>query len=89
MKKTIKEQIELEIVAGETYTTRFTNAERFKVIEVVKDKDGVVTKLWGVYENSPHLGKCPIDANRLIPRTEFTGREYEVNVCPHCKKTFE
>lgn len=82
MKKIIKEEIELEFIVGETYTTRFTSAERFKVTEVVKDK------VWGIYENNQHLGICPIGADRLIPRTELTGKEYEVNLCPHCKKTF-
>ena len=88
MKKILKEEIELEFIVGETYITKFTSAERFMVTEVVKDKGGIVVNINGIYENSPHLGICPIDAGRLIPKTEFTGKEFEVNVCPHCKKTF-
>lgn len=51
-----------------------------------RDKDGVIfgvnQQFFGIYEDSPHLGECPIGNDRLIPHKELV--EKEIEICDHC-----
>lgn len=52
-----------------TYKTRFATGELFTVTEInrvkVKDVEKIVS-IYGFYEKSPHLERCPINIDRLI-----------------------
>lgn len=82
MKKIIlRDPLPLEV--GKTYTTKMQTKEKFTVSRIVSNTVGVQVTVYGVYEKAPHLGDCPLPAERLIPET-VPGEEVEV--CEHCGK---
>jgi hypothetical protein len=88
MKKTIKKIIELPFEEGKTYKTKFATGERFLVKKIIWGKIKVegktVDKIFtfeGIYEKHPHLGVCPLSADRLCPDT-IEGEEYDI--CHKC-----
>lgn len=84
----VKEQINLPFEVDMTYKTKFATGEMFKVTQLVKNKEDKIIRVLGIYENSKHLGECPIGLDRLIPISEYTGKELEMTECPHCNKLF-
>lgn len=90
MKKLKREEIDLPFVVGETYVSKMQTAEKFTVSKITTKHNKAtgkneIIRLEGIWEKAPHLGDCPLNPDRLIPRKEFTGKEYYVNVCPKCK----
>jgi len=83
MKKKRREEIEMPFEIGQTYVTKMQTGEKFTITKIGK------SKVYGIYENHPDIGECPLNAERLIPRKQFTGVEYEVCVCPKCKHEFK
>lgn len=57
------EVVEIPLVISMSYKTKMTTGERFTVSKISKDM------VWGIYENSPHLGLCPLASNRLISKS--------------------
>lgn len=89
MKKIVKEERTLPIEIGKTYITKLQTKDKFTVTQLVvkhnKNNGKTTTMMKGIWENAPHLGECPLDVERLIPEKEFTGKEYQVTVCPNCE----
>ncbi len=83
MKKIYKEEIEEPFVVGKTYITKMQTGEKFTITKIGK------TQVYGIYENHPNLGECPLKSERLIQHKYFTGVETEVIVCPNCKHEFK
>jgi len=78
--------INLPLEKGKVYMTRFQVPEPFLLTDISYNKNKEVTGLRGVYQNSPHLGVCPLGADRLQWETKQEGW---IEVCPHCKKELE
>lgn len=78
----IKEQVDVPLVVGVQYQTKFATGEKFTITEINTNKFGKITRIMGVYSNSPDLGACPINEDRLIHFKEFTGKIKEV--CSNC-----
>jgi hypothetical protein len=72
---------ELPLILDRSYKTKFQTGDTFLVKKISTDKNGKVTGLWGIYENKPELGLCPLDSNRLVHEVEF---EKVIDVCDHC-----
>jgi len=93
MKKLHRQEIDIPFEVGQTYTTKFATGERFTITKIImctdKKKHGDISHFLGIYEKAPHLGECPLGADRLIQRKEFTGVEFEVTQCPKCKHEFK
>ena len=82
MFKYIKEEIELPFEVDRTYTTKFQTKEKFLVKEIILNKGERVIGFKGIYEKSPHLGLCPLGADRLEPIKAFSGN---LNlICANC-----
>ena len=88
MKKTIKTYKNLPFEVGKTYQTKFSTGWKFLVKEVIYKEikvDGGFqkkeTEARGIYENSPHLGICPLNIERLIPDRVENG---EIEICGNC-----
>lgn len=88
MKKLIKEEVELPFEINNTYTTKFQTKERFTITRMDVDRDGNPKKFYGIYENHPHLGECPLNGDRLIPYKKHIGVSI-MTQCPHCKELFK
>jgi hypothetical protein len=82
---------ELPIEVGKTYQTKFSTKEKFLVTEIItkiighdENKEPIIKVLYffGIYETTPHLGTCPLNAERLIPEKVETGF---VEICNKCK----
>jgi len=87
----IKKEIDLPFEEGVIYTTKFQTGELFllnKIIWKESKEDGVVVKkmilFLGVFSSSKHLGDCPLNIDRLQPKTETAYEEIEL--CEMCKK---
>jgi hypothetical protein len=89
MKKLHRQQIPIPFEVGQSYKTKFATGDTFTITRLDKNKYDEVLAIWGIYDRSPHLGECPIGVDRLIQPMEFTGVEFEVTVCPHCKHEFK
>lgn len=93
MKKIHQQEIDLPFEIGQTYITKMQTGEKFTVTQIImkkeKGKTDEIYQLMGIYERYPHLGECPLAVDRLIPRKEFTGVEFEISVCPKCKHEFK
>jgi hypothetical protein len=89
MKKLHRQQIPIPFELGQTYNTKFATGDTFTITRMDKNKYNEVISVWGIYERRPHLGECPISVDRLIQQMEFTGIEFEITVCPHCKHEFK
>ena len=82
MKKTIAVFEELPIEVGKTYKTKFSTGEEFTVEKIItKPVSGRILYFEGLYENSKHLGTCPIGSDRLIPEKVPVGT---MEVCGNC-----
>lgn len=84
MKKTITNKIELELQEGKTYKTKLATGEKFTIHKIEKNIKGIIMRVLGVYENSPHLLNCPLDPERLIKETTFI--EEKIEACKLCGK---
>ena len=87
MKIKIPKFKELPLEVGKTYMTKFATKERFTLTrDPYKRKDGIIyhvdNTVYGIYENVPHLGECPLNIDRLIHEKEKIG---EIEVCSKCK----
>jgi hypothetical protein len=80
LKKLVKETVDLPFEVGVTYNTKLSTGERFTITRIEKDK------VWGIYEDHADIGECPWRIERLVLHKKPTGIEYEVMVCPDCKK---
>lgn len=81
MIKQVKKIIDLPLEIDKIYKTKFQTGESFQVKRIVyrHGNDGPISKVYGIYETSPHLGECPFDPERLINDTTF--EMVEVDVC--------
>lgn len=88
MIKLIKIFEDLPLEVGKTYRTKFQSGENFTVTKdpFKRDKDGNIigkcATIYGIYERYPHLGECPLSAERIIHDRIDTGRTIEV--CNNC-----
>ncbi len=89
IKKTTKLR-DLPFIEGKIYPTKFATGEMFLIKEIIwidsKVNNASIKKMHqfkGVYQNSPHLGVCPLSIDRLIPETEF---DCEIEVCSKCNE---
>lgn len=93
MKKLHKQEKELPFEIGQTYQTKMQTGDKFTITQIImkteKGKTHEIHQFKGIYDRYPHLGECPIAEDRLIARRVFTGVEFEVCVCPKCKKEFK
>lgn len=81
----IKKEIELPLVVGETYFTKFQTKEKFKITKLIYDRFNVmVVSVNGIYEKTPHLGECPLPVERIVHKINII--EEEIEICPNCKK---
>ncbi len=78
----IKEQIDIPLEVGIQYQTKFATGEKFTITDIQINKLGKVTRIMGIYSNSPDLGPCSINEDRLIHLKEFSGKVKEV--CSNC-----
>lgn len=83
MIRKIKELRDLPLVEGKTYKTKFATGWEFTITTIERSKSGRITRIMGIYSNSPELGPCPLNEDRIIPEKEFTGKEIEI--CGHCE----
>lgn len=81
---------DIPFTEGKIYSTKFATGELFLLKEIIYSENKIngisskrLTGLKGVYQNSPHLGICPISPDRLIPETEFNK---EIEVCSKCNE---
>lgn len=54
---------------GQTYYTKFQTREKFtlyKIDKIISKTETKIIKFWGTYENSEHLGLCPIEPSTLM-----------------------
>ena len=79
--KKIKEFKDLPFEVDKTYMTKFQIKEMFEIKEITLDKDNKQISVKGIYENSKHLGICPLSIERLIPLKEEIG---EIEICDKC-----
>jgi len=93
IRKKIREMLDQPLKVGETYVSKMQTAEKFTITEIVmkkeKGKTHEIHQLMGIWEKSPHLGACPIGAERLLPVQVESGRVLDECICPHCKKEVE
>lgn len=73
------------IEIGKSYTTKFAVAEQFTVKRIINNKEGEPKTAWGIYENSLHLGECPLEIERLIDPM----KKEKALVCKACKKPLD
>ena len=67
MQKLIKKKIELPFEVDKTYKLNFSVKGNFLIKKIDKNHKGNIIAIWGIYENSPHLGICPIfNSSRLM-----------------------
>lgn len=86
--KRIKQHKDLPFEEGKTYTTKFQTGERFLLNKIIWKEikiEGEMIKRMilfeGIYENSPDLGQCRLNIDRLIPERVESG---EIDVCDYC-----
>lgn len=80
--KKIKRIVDLPFEVGNIYMTKFATNERFLLTKLVTNKHGHLIGYEGIYENYPHLGKCPLDLGRLVA---FKGESKDYfEVCDNC-----
>jgi hypothetical protein len=80
MIKKIKTYLDLPLTEGQVCDTKFQSGETFTIKKITYN-NGEVIRIEGIYNSSPHLGLCPINADRLIPeRVEHK----EITVCGKC-----
>lgn len=87
MKKQIYKDLPLEI--DKIYETKFQTGEKFllkEIVTVVKNKETKISMLKGIYVNTPHLGICPLNVDRLIPERIY---ENTVDVCHKCGTQYD
>ena len=66
----VKNYKELPLEVGKVYKTKFQTQELFELKEIIykpNDVENKIIGLKGVYINKPHLGICPLGADRLQP----------------------
>lgn len=85
MKKTIKSFMELPFEEGKTYPTKFQTGEKFLLKKIITNK-GKIIGFEGIYESAPHLGICPLNADRLIPDKVV---DVDICVCDKCGTPIE
>lgn len=76
---------DLPFEEGKTYQTKFATGEKFLLKKIIwtKGKKPKIYGFEGIYENSSHLGICPLGENRLIvDKVEIEDFE----VCDKCKQ---
>ena len=81
MKKQINIYKDLDFIEGNTYKTKMSTGESFKVIEIVYNLKNKLINLKGIYLNSPHLGLCPMSPERLMTEKEEIGI---IEICDKC-----
>jgi len=81
MIKKIKTFKEVPYIIDKVYKTKFQTGDMFLLKNVVTTKEGKIVRFDGIYVKSPHLGICPIGADRLI--NEMI-EESEIEVCSEC-----
>ncbi len=95
MIKTVKKEIPLPFEEGKTYKTTWAKPdlpELFKIVSILRNRHGIITTFKGIYENSQHLGICPLNGNLLVPDCTFEDEQVEfwdccekVKKCPKCQ----
>lgn len=85
MKKVIKKYKDLPFEIEKIYVTKFQTSEKVILKRIDFNKKGEVIGLGVIYENSPHLGICPLGADRLITDKIEDG---EICVCHKCGSHF-
>lgn len=85
MKKNIKSFKDLPFEEGKTYQTKFQTGEKFLISKIIKSGDKII-RFEGIYETAPHLGPCPLNADRLIPDKV---EDIEICVCDKCGTPIE
>jgi len=90
MSKEIKKFKDLPFEEGKTYRTKFQTGELFQITKIrktyFKSVNYTVEKIIGfegIYLSHPHIGVCPLAADRLIADKIEDGIE---KVCEHCGK---
>lgn len=81
MIKKIKTFKEVPYIEDKVYKTKFQTGDMFQLKKVVQNKDGKIIRFDGIYVKSPHLGICPIGADRLVNDTIEVS---EIEVCSKC-----
>jgi hypothetical protein len=79
--KKLKITEDFPVEEGKIYLTKFQTKERFQVIKITLDKKGKQVRVEGIYENSKHLGLCPISIDRLVLEKKVIE---EKDVCDCC-----
>lgn len=81
----IKKQVDLPLLVGKTYKTKFATGEDFTITSIDVNKNGKTTRIMGIYSNHPDLGPCPLNEDRIIPEKTFNGEVMEL--CSNCGDT--
>lgn len=84
-----KKEIDLPFEANKSYKTKFASGEMFFITKIRTTKDNTIIGFIGIYENSKHLGECPLNIDRLIPQRIISDKEIEIEVCSACQKECE
>ena len=84
MKIIIRRPIFKPLEEGKIYKTKFATGELFFLSKIKTDKQGNVIGLEGVYQNSKHLGNCPLSSDRLIPEPRGVDAYDEIECCFKC-----
>ena len=82
MKSTKKTFKDLPFEEEQTYQTKFQTGEKFLIKEIVwnNQKTKIIT-FKGIFEDHPHSGICPLNADRLVPDQI---EDIEILVCNKC-----
>ena len=81
MKKLIKKYKELPFEVDKIYQTKFATGEKVLLKQIKTNNQGKIIGFGVIYQTTPHLGICPLDADRLISDKVEDG---EIYVCSKC-----
>ena len=78
--------IELDFEVGKTYKAKWCEPVNFTITKIdyskVKGQKDVIVGFWGIYEDKPHIGICPLNVGRLHPEVAII--EVNVEICECC-----
>ena len=90
-----KRKVVLPFKIGEKYITKFQVPEEVTLTRIAPNPKGK-RPLFGhvIYTNSPHLGECPLNLDRIFPKVvnEDNNKQVdnmEIKTCRVCKGTGE
>jgi len=71
----------LPFVVDRIYKTKFQTGEIVLLKEIRTNNKGEIIGLGVIYDNTKHLGICPLSVDRLIPDQVL---DCEITVCDNC-----